>query len=100
MKYVPMPWLIFVEPNRRVESQTKSGLLIAKPKTEGEPNIGTIHSVGRDIEEERLKPGVMIVFNEPSPSGFKVPNRDGRKRGQVPVFAIKEEQVEAIIEQS
>lgn len=65
----PLNGIVLIEYTPRQESQTASGLLIAKPKHEGLPNKGVVLAVAEGIEE--VKVGDFVYYNDEQPEGFK-----------------------------
>lgn len=76
----------------------RSGLYIPKPNNknsfEGIPSRGTVVSLPEGYEGP-LAVGLQVIFSENAPKGFKDPEDDKRT-----LFALKLEQVVAIVEES
>lgn len=72
----PLNGFILVEPMDHQDFQAtknrleKAGLFIGDaPKMQGPPNQGIVRAIAEDIAD--IKVGDHVVFNEPSPKGFK-----------------------------
>lgn len=90
----------FIEPRLNTDRMAanlkkRSGLLVAAPDNkhsfEGVPNTGVIRFVPEGYAGE-LKVGMMVVFDEPKPKGFK--NPDNLK---MTLFPLQREQIIARI---
>lgn len=90
MKMLPIPGYIIVEPEDRAEQiAPKHGLVIAEPKFQGPPNIGTIYQVAEG--EDTFAVGMRVVFKEEHPKGFKWDDRT--------LFRLDRDQIILIINQ-
>jgi hypothetical protein len=86
---IPTNGNIIIEPEMRSGSRTSSikDFEFAKPKYQGEPQLGVVYAVPGD--ETEIKPGDRVVFIEPSPKGFKFEDKK--------LLPIEREKVAAVI---
>lgn len=64
---------VLIEPEQRAKEKQGS-FYLPKPEFQGVPRVGVVYSVGPDCVKG-LKPGDRVIFNEPSPHGFKYSDR-------------------------
>lgn len=98
MKYLniePLRDHLFVEPILRSEAgMSKGGILLKRAKEQGAPIEGRVYKVAENVIG--IKPGMRVIFEYPSPQGFKIETKEGKLR----LFRLHCKQVKAIVDET
>lgn len=88
---IPINGQIIIEPIERAEMRESSikGFEFQSPKMQGVPFMGVVYAIDPNLTDLEFAVGDKLIYDEPSPKGFKYDNRK--------LVAVKLDQVAAVI---